>query len=177
MRNGRSRISTAVRNQIRDLFIDDSTLSLRVAAAQTRVCSSTVRHIVREELKLYLYKLQMSTALTEHYKTSRFNFAQDCRTDLENDAWYIERIIFPDECKLFLPGKVNKQNCRIRGTERPNQVYETLHNSASVIVWCTMSKSGVICSYFSEDENVTGSTYKRMLRYFCFPSFKTTHKT
>ncbi len=142
--NGRPRISTAVRNQIRDLFIDDPTISLRVAAAQTRVCSSTVRNVVRKELKLYPYKLQMSTALTEHHKTSRFNFAQNCRTELRNDAGYLERIIFSDECKFSLSGKVNKQNCRIWGTERPNQVYETLHNSPSVMVWCAVSKSGVV---------------------------------
>ncbi len=170
--NGRPRISTAVRNQIRDLFIDGPTISLRVAAAPTRVCSSTVRNFVRKELKLYPYKLQMSTALTEHHKTSRFNFAQNCHTELRNDAGYLGRIIFSDECKFSLSGTVNKQNCRIWGTERPNQVYETLHNSPSVMVWCAMSKSGVIGPYFFENENVTGSTYKRMLRYFLFPKLQ-----
>ncbi len=74
--------------------------------------------------------------------------------------------------KFSLPGTVNKQNCRIWGTERPNQVYETLHNSPSVMVWCAMSKSGVIGPYFFENENVTGSTYKRMLRYFLFPKLQ-----
>ncbi len=161
-----------MRNQIRDLFVDDPTMSLRVAAAQTRVCSSTARNVVRKELMLYPYKLQMSTALTEHYKISMFNFARNCRTELRNDAGYLERIIFSDECKFSVSGKVNKQNCRIWGTERPNQVYETLHNSPSLMVWCAMSKSGLIGPYHLENENVTGSRYKRMLRYFLFPKLQ-----
>ncbi len=114
----------------------------------------------------------MSTALTEHHTTSRFNFAQNCRTELRNDGGYLERIIFSDECKFSLSGKVNKQNCRIWGTERPNQVYETLHNSSSVMVWCAMSKSPVTGPYLFENENVTGSTYKRMLLYFLFPKLQ-----
>ena len=75
VRNGHPRICAAVRNQISDLFINGPTISLRVAAAQTKVCSSTVRNVVRTKLKFYPYKLQMSTALTEHHKKYRFNFS------------------------------------------------------------------------------------------------------
>ena len=59
-----------------------------------------------------------------------------------------------------------------QGTERPNQVYETLHHSPSVTVWCAMSKSEVIGPYFFDNENVTGSTYKRMLPYLLFPELQ-----
>ncbi len=99
-----------MRNQIRELFIDDPTISLCVTAAQSRVCCSTVRNFVRKKLKLYPYKLQMSTTLTKQYKIGILFFAQNCRTELKNDAGYLEQIVFSDECKFSLSGKVNKQN-------------------------------------------------------------------
>ena len=170
--NGRPRITIAVRDQIRDLFIDQPRMSLRSAAHQIGVSTATIRNVVRKELKLYPYKLQTSTALTEQHKSSRLNFAQYCRRELRRDTGYLERIIFSDECKFSLSGKVNKQNFRIWGTERPNEVYETLHNSPSVLIWCTMSKTEIIGPYFFENENVTGSSYKRMLRYFLFPRLR-----
>ena len=83
--------------------------------------------------------------------------------ELRNDAGYLERIVFSDECKFSLFGSVNKQNCRIRRNERPNEVYETFQNSPSVMVWCALSKKEIIGPFFFEDGNVTGSTYKRML--------------
>ena len=167
--NGRPRISNEVRNQIQELFNNDPTISLRAVAAQTGVAHATVWNFLRKELKLFPYKLQMGTALTEDHKTRRIRFAQSCRRELRNDAGYLNRIVFSDECKFSLSGVVNKQNCRIWGTERPNEVYETLHNSPSVMVWCALSQNEIIGPYFFENENVTGSTYKRMLRYFLFP--------
>ena len=51
----------------------------------------------------------------------------------------------------------------------PNEVYETLRYSSSDMIWCTVSENEVIGPCFFEKENVTGSTYKRMLHYFSFP--------
>lgn len=133
--NGCSRISSAVRNQIGNLFINDRTIHLRAATAQT-----TVRNVVQKELKTYPSEKQMSTALAKQHRTSRLNFAQNSLRKLLNDSGFLERIIFPDESKLSISRKTKKQNCRIWGTEHPNQVYETLHNSSMVIVWGYVKK-------------------------------------
>ena len=45
--NGRPWISTAMRNQIRSLFIKDLKISLLARAARTRVCSLIIRNVAR----------------------------------------------------------------------------------------------------------------------------------
>ena len=45
------------------------------------------------------------------------------------------------------------------GRQRPNELYEELHNSPSVVVWCAISKNEVAEPYFIENEKVTGTTY------------------
>ena len=66
----------------------------------------------------------MATSLTEYPIMRRKILAQYCRRELRNDAEYLERIIFSDECTFSLSGSVNKQNCRIWGRESSNEVYE-----------------------------------------------------
>ena len=92
--NGRPRINTAVRDEIRELFNNGPKVSLRAVASQTGVAHGTVWSILRKELNLYPYKLQMSTTLTEDHKASRLRFARNCRRELRNDATFLERIIF-----------------------------------------------------------------------------------
>ena len=79
---------------------------------------------------------------------------------------------YSEKPKFSLSGLVNKQICRIWGSERPNEVYETFQNSSSVMVWCTSSKKKIIGPYFFEDGNVTGSRCKRMLRHFLLPELR-----
>ena len=97
---------------------------------------------------------------------SRESFAEYCRRELRNDAGDLESIVFSDECKFSLSVSVNKQNCGIWGSEHPNEVYETLQNSLSVMLWCTLSWKEIIGPSFFEDGNVTGSRYKRTFQYF-----------
>ena len=118
--NGRSWISTAMRNQIRKLFANIRIISLGATAARTRVRSSIVRNVASKELKLHPYKLQMSTPVTKEHKRSRFNSAQNRPTELKNDRGFLDRIVVSAKCKFSLPRKVNKQNCWIWGTECPN---------------------------------------------------------
>ena len=170
--NGRPQITEEKKNEIRALFNSNPRLSLRAAAQEVGVAHATIWNFLRKELKMFPYKLQMTTALTESHKERRLRFARDCRRELRNNAGYLRRIVFSDECKFSLSGSVNKQNCRIWGLERPKEVYETLHNSPSIMVWCALSESEIIGPYFFENENVTGSTYKRMLRYFLLPKLQ-----
>jgi len=133
---------------------------------------TTIWTFLRKELKMFPYKLQIGQQLSDLDKSNRIQFAQFCREQLNEDSGYLRRIIFSDECSFSLSGGVNKQNCRIWGTERPSTVYESPQSSASIMVWCALSKKEIIGPYFFENESVTGETYKRMLRYFFFPKLR-----
>ena len=61
-----------------------------------------------------------------------------------------KKIIFSDEAHFDLGGYVNKQNCRIWGTENPNAYIEKPTHPKRVTVWCGFWSRGIIWPLFSK---------------------------
>ena len=71
------------------------------------------------------------------------------------------KIIFSDEAHFDLGGYVNKQNCRIQGTENPHAYIEKL------------TTGGIVGQFFFENEQgeavtVNGDRYRSMLNELLF---------
>ena len=60
----------------------------------------------------------------------------------EEDADFGRKIIFSDEVHFHLSGYVNKQNCRIWGTENPHVFVEKPMHPQRVTVWCGLWSGG-----------------------------------
>ena len=65
---------------------------------------------------------------------------------LTEDADFGKEIIFSDEADLG--GYVNKQNCRIWGTENPQAYIEKPTHPKRVTVWCWFWSRGIIGPFF-----------------------------
>lgn len=167
--NGRPTIGDDKQNQIEEMFQADPRRSLREVGAVVGVHHTTVWHFLRNKLKLYPYRLQIGQQLSETDKNNRVTFAQLCKERLQENPNFLKRIVFSDECIFSLKGAVNKHNCRIWGSQRPETVYESPQSSPTLMVWCAISENEVIGPYFFDDGSVTGDRYKRMLRYYLFP--------
>ena len=76
--NGRTQITEAKMNEIRALFNSNPRLSLRAEAQEVIFAHATIWKFLRKELKMFPYKLQMTTALTESHKERRLEIARDC---------------------------------------------------------------------------------------------------
>ena len=170
--NGRPQITDEQKAAIRQVLENNARVSLRDAERQTGVSKSTIQRYFRNELHVFPYKLQVGPQLSDQDKQARVHFAQSCLSKMTEDAGYLKRIIYSDECSFSLCGGVNKQNCRIWGTERPQEVYEVPQGADSIMVWCAISSRGIIRPYFFENVSVTGESYKKMLRYFFFPKLR-----
>ena len=81
-----------------------------------------------------------------------------------------KKIIFSDEAYFDLGGYVNKQNCRISGTESPQAYIEKPTHTKLVNVGCGYWSRGIIGALFFENEIVTvnGCRYREMLNEFLF---------
>ena len=66
-----ARISSTVRKETRELFENNPRISLREVPSEKGVANATLWNISRRELRLFPYKLQMSTTLTEDHVRSR----------------------------------------------------------------------------------------------------------
>ena len=88
-----------------------------------------------------------------------------------------KKIFFSDEAHFDLVGYVNKQNCRIWGTENPHAYIEKPTHPKRVTVcygfWC----GGIIGPFFFENEQgeaitVNGDRYQAILNEFLFTNFE-----
>ena len=56
---------------------------------------------------------------------------------------FADSLIFSDEATFHLPGKVNRHNVNIWGTENPRVVIENVRESPKVNVFCAISNENV----------------------------------
>jgi len=51
------------------------------------------------------------------------------------EEWFAEKLVFSDEAKFHVCGKVNSHNVRIWGTENPHETMELVRDSYKVTVF------------------------------------------
>ena len=93
--------------------------------------------------------------------------------DLQKMPILAKTIIFSDEDYFDLGGYVNKQKCRIWGTENPHTYIEKPTHPKRVTVWWRFWPRGIIGPFFfeneqAEDVTVNGNRYRTMLNEFLF---------
>ncbi|HEY6437141.1 MAG TPA: hypothetical protein VIY47_11180, partial [Ignavibacteriaceae bacterium] len=98
--------------------------SVRKLSNKTGIHYSAVHKILRKQLKLHPYKVQLVQNLTKNAEIQRKFFCETMLQKIENDPEYINNIWFTDESHFHLTGFCNKQTMRIWGTEKPNEVIE-----------------------------------------------------
>ena len=103
--------------------------SLRRRSSEVGLAKSTVQGIMKQDLNLYPYKLEIKQTLTDKDKEKRFQMSTWFNEMMENDEHWVGKIWFSDEAYFHLDGSVNRQNCRIWGTGPPNFVTtKSLHS-------------------------------------------------
>lgn len=139
--------------------------------------TASLRRILHKDLGMNAYKVQFVQELKPHDHPMRFRFAQWAEGRLIEDEHFYRKIIFSDEAHFHLGGYVNKQNCRIWGSENPHVIEEKPMHSQRVTVWCGFWSGGIIWPFFFENEQenaitVNGDRYRAMLSDFLFPKIK-----
>ena len=85
--------------------------------------------------------------------THEQRFAKQASQRLTKDADFgKKKIISLDEAHFDFGGYVNKQNCRIQGTENPNGYIEKPTHPKRVTVWWGFWSKGIIGPFFFENE-------------------------
>ena len=145
-------------------------------SAQLNLPKSSIHRIVKIDLGLYPYKLQIKQSLTDYDCARRLEFAHWMLGRLERTPALLDLIWFSDESHFHLDGHVNSQNCRYWGKESPTEVVARPLHSKKVPVWCALSSQGIIGPFFFEEDDTTvtvnGKRYRSMLETFFVPELK-----
>ena len=148
-------------------------LSIRKRSQALNIKKSSLHSILKKDLHLKAYKIQLVQELKDTDYANRLNFANEMLQRFNN----FNNILFSDEANFHLNGHVNKQNCRYWALENPRRKHERPLHSPKVVVWATMSAKGIIGPYFHEDQrgraiNVNSDRYCDMLRNFLVPELQ-----
>ncbi|XP_069359553.1 histone-lysine N-methyltransferase SETMAR-like [Maniola hyperantus] len=148
----------------------DPDLSTRKRSAELGLSRTSLRRILKLDLKLHPYKIQLVQELNPNDLNLRKSYAETMLTRFSN----FHNILFSDEAHFHLNGHVNKQNCRYWSSENPKAKHERPLHSPKVTVWAAISAKGIIGPYFFEDSRgrsvtVNSAEYVKMLREFLAP--------
>ena len=142
--------------------------SIRRASCEMDLSYSAISRVL-DESGFKAYKLKVLHAIQPDDIDRRVEFCQWALQTVEDDDNFLNTLIFSDEAIFHMNGQVNKQNCRIWGTEEPSVFVEEPLQSEKVMVWLALSSNGLIGPFFFV-ENVTGDSYLQMLKDFFWPS-------
>jgi hypothetical protein len=81
-------------------------------------------------------------------------------------------LIFSDEATFHTNGKVNWHNCRIWGTQKPEEITEYQRDSPKVNVFCSLSCRKLYGPFFFAKGTVTGQSYLDMMQLWLMPQMQ-----
>ena len=147
--------------------------SIHRRSQRLNISETSLKRILHNDIGMTPYKVQLVQELKPIDHPMRFRFAKWACDRLTEDADFGKKIIFSGETHFDLGGYVNKQNCRIWGTENPHAYIEKPTHPKGVIVWCGFWSRGIIGPFFFENEQeeavtANGDRYRAMLNEFLF---------
>ena len=137
---------------------------VRQLSIATGICKSTVYNILKRHLKLYPYKLQLLQDIQPDDKEKRLAFANF----ITNNADILQSILGSDEAHFSLDGTINRHNCRIWSTSKPNQTITKSLHSPKLTIWMGFSSEFGLKPYFFTD-TINANRYLEMLQQFVVP--------
>lgn len=164
-------------SRVRDSVAVNPKTSIRRRSQELAIPRSTMQRILTKDLHMHAYKIHLTQQLLPTDHRQRREFVRWVMEQQEVDIDFPDKIIFSDEAHFHLDGFVNKQNCRIWGTENPRVIQEKHIHPKRVTVWCALWSGGIIGPFFFENDEgnaltVTGVRYRDMINNFFVPELE-----
>ena len=125
-RSGCPYTSTNEVRRIETLFISDPRVPIRNAGRELNIPESTIQRILRAILSMFPYRISLLQQVLPNDYQKRLEFAQHYRREMRNDAGYMNRIVFSDEC-LFHTSRKWTSTTREHGEQRMLERYKKFH--------------------------------------------------
>jgi hypothetical protein len=107
-----------------------------------------MQNVIHKRLCLYAYKIQLKHEIKPDDWPKRYDFVSLMLNKTDDNETFLCQICFTDKATFHLTWCVNRNNCRIWGSEQPNEIHEHVHGSAEVNVWCGLPCDRVVGPFF-----------------------------
>ena len=148
-RTARPRLAPAVVAAVKRGIRRNPRLSVRRLAVRVGTSAATVHRILRQQIKLFPYKVQLLQRLKRGDKAKRLRFCKWALTKWRS-AGFQNFLFMTDEGQFHTDGTVNKQNCILWGDEKPRAHAEQELQSPSLTVWRWVGRKGILWPSFFE---------------------------
>lgn len=169
---GRPRTSDEAVERIRQSCVRSPKKSIARRSLQLGIPKTTIQNVLHKRLRLHAYKIQLKHEIKPTDRPKRYAFACNMLENIDNDESFLKRVIFTDEATFHVNGCVNRHNCRIWGSEQPNEIIEYVRNSPKLNVWCGLMHDKLIGPFFFVEQTITGNVYFDMLEQYVFPQLE-----
>lgn len=169
---GRPKTSDEKVEEIRQSCIRSPKKSIVRRSLQLNIPKSTLHDVIRKRLRLHAYKIQLRHEIKTADRPKRTAFASFMLNEIDDNPNFLKRVLFSDEATFHTSGVVNRHNCRIWGSQQPNNVQEHVRDSPKLNVWCGLLYDKVIGPFFFAEKTINGIVYLDMLEQFLFPQLE-----
>ena len=154
--------------QVRASVEEDPQTSTRRRSSQLNMAHSSLYRILRMDLNLLPYKIQVVHNLLPDDLQRRLQYATSIQQHARTDPHFTHYLIMSDEAHFHLDGYVNRQNCRFWGESNPRELHHRQLHPRKCTVWCGVTSRNVIGPFFFESEDgnaltISGERYRDMI--------------
>lgn len=146
--SGRPKKRTAeVLDNAREIIEATPSTSIRRLGQQLNLSFGTTQLILKKDLQMYPYKLQVYHKILPRDFQPRINYCNWFVDNLNNDE-VLDITFFSDEAWFHLDGYVNSQNMRFWSSENPHQFVETPLHPVKLGLWVAISRRRIVPIFF-----------------------------
>ena len=157
-------------------ILDNPTLSVRKRALSLDMADTTVRKILKIDLKFKAYKITRRHRLRQPDFQKRIDYSIAHLSILSGNPTIADLIWYSDEAHVQLDGYVNSQNARHWGSTRPDVVVQRQAHPPKLTIWVAISSYGIIGPFFFEENGATvtvnGQRYLDVLQNSFIPALQ-----
>jgi hypothetical protein len=85
---------------------------------------STIQNVLHKRLCLHAYKIELKHEIRPDDWPKRSEYADFMLNQIDDNETFLRQVCFTDEVTFHVDGCVNQHNCRIWGSEQPNEIHE-----------------------------------------------------
>ena len=169
-RRGRNSVTSQIPTveAVKSAFSEDASKSVRGVARDLDMSYSSVRKVLKTELKWRPWKPHYVQALYPDDLDRREEFAVHMLQ--WHEIWHelFDNILWSDEAVFHIDGFVNRHNSHYWAEKDPLMTVEKEQGKSKVTVWCGMTSSAVVGPFFIRD-TMNGERYLKTLSNNIFP--------